>query len=87
MLTRRATIGTVRRGTWDDGKRIGKQHNKPYLQPEYARSIADGSKTIEGRPLSGWAEKVAPNDVSEAPECTLLCILGWLCTQHMLWLR
>ena len=51
-----------RRGRWPDGARLGKGHVRPYLQPPYARSIRDGSKTVEGRPRSGWAAKVQAGD-------------------------
>ena len=52
----------VRRGRWPDGTRVGKGHVRPYLQPQYAKSIADGSKTVEGRPRTGWAASVQKND-------------------------
>lgn len=52
----------LRRGRWPDGRRIGRGHAKPYLQPTYARAIADGTKTVEGRPRSGWAASVSKDD-------------------------
>ena len=43
-------------------RRVGKGHVRPYLQAEYARKIADGSKTVEGRPKTGWVKIVKPGD-------------------------
>lgn len=51
-----------RRGCWSDGSPFGKSHLRPYLQPEYALAIADGSKPVEGRPCCGWAAACRPND-------------------------
>jgi len=52
----------VRRGRWADGSRVGKGHVRPYLQRQYARAIADGVKTVEGRPCTGWAAIVRTGD-------------------------
>ena len=32
----------IRRGRWPDNVRVGKGHVRPFLQPPYARAIADG---------------------------------------------
>lgn len=52
----------LRRGRWPDGARVGKGHVRPYLQPVYARAIADRSKPVEGRPVHGWAKLVQTDD-------------------------
>ena len=50
------------RGSWDDGTPVGRGWGQPYLQPKYARLLASGSKTIEGRPSEGWVTGAVPND-------------------------
>ena len=52
----------VRRKRWSDGAPVGKGHLRPYLQSKHARKIADGSKTIEGRPRCGWAVRAKKDD-------------------------
>ena len=52
----------LKSGKWPDGRRVGKGHQRPFLQPSYARAIADGSKTVEGRARKGWAATVAKDD-------------------------
>ena len=52
----------VKVGTWADGAPVGTGHIRPYLQPKYARTIANGSKSVEGRPCTGWAARVRQND-------------------------
>ena len=34
----------------------------PYLQERYARQMVGRLKTVEGRPLTGWAAQVKAND-------------------------
>ena len=51
-----------RAGKWPDGRKLGRGHGQPYLKPCYARSIRDGSKTVEGRPGTGWASNVKADE-------------------------
>ena len=52
-----------RLGHWQDGQPLGKGFPQPCLQPEYARLIARGRKTVEGRPGGGWLTTLPqPND-------------------------
>lgn len=41
-------------GKWPDGAPIGRGFGQPYLQHEYAKLMAAGCKTAEGRPGGGW---------------------------------
>ena len=50
------------RGAWPDGKRFGRGHGQPYLQPKYADLIKSGAKTWEGRAYAGWLEHVSVDD-------------------------
>lgn len=73
-----ALDAALRSGRWPDGARVGKAHVRPYLQPEYARKIASGSKTVEGRPANGWAAAVERDDyvrfnISKAGGARLAC--------------
>ena len=48
---------------WPDGAKVGRGHGQPYLMAKYARAVAKGEKTVEGRPGGGWLAKgIAPND-------------------------
>jgi len=49
-------------GKWPDGKPLGRGHGQPYLQPQYAHAIRCKQKKVEGRPGTGWAANVKPND-------------------------
>ena len=52
-----------RRGSWPDGALIGCGHPSPYIRAEYATAIANGLKTVEGRPGGGFLAKgIAKND-------------------------
>lgn len=47
-----------------DGTGLGRVFATPCLQPRHARAIAEGRKTVEGRPAtpSGWATKACVGD-------------------------
>ena len=49
-------------GCWEDGKKLGKGHGSACLKPEYGKDISEGRKSVEGRPCTGWAAKVRPDD-------------------------
>ena len=49
--------------TWPDGEPVGRGFPQPYLEAQYAVAVADGRKTVEGRPGGGWMKSgVQPND-------------------------
>ena len=48
---------------WPDGQKVGRGHGQPYLMAKYAKAVAKGEKTVEGRPGGGWLGKgIAPDD-------------------------
>ena len=48
---------------WPDGDPVGRGFPQPYLEAQYAVAVADGRKTVEGRPGGGWMKSgVHPND-------------------------
>lgn len=48
---------------WPDGQKVGRGHGQPYLMAKYAKAVAKGEKTVEGRPGGGWLAKgIAPDD-------------------------
>ena len=46
----------IKKRRWPDGKPLGRGHSAPYLRPEFAAAIAEGRKTVEGRPGGGWVD-------------------------------
>ena len=46
----------IEKRRWPDGKPLGRGHSAPYLRPEFAAAIAEGRKTVEGRPGGGWVD-------------------------------
>ena len=65
---------------WPDGARVGRGFPQPYLQAQYAVAVANGRKTVEGRPGGGWLAQgkgIKPDDyirfkIPGRPGCALV---------------
>lgn len=65
----RARDACRKKGCWPDGKPIGRGHGQPYLAPQWAIKIADGSKKVEGRADDGVRAFFQPHAIYFSDSC------------------